>query len=469
MRYGFGKNKKWNVFICCFFFSLTTLLFDTKYAQCQSDEDSRPNFLLILTDDQGYHDVSYYGTQDIRTPHIDSIIESGIRLDNFYANSPVCSPTRAATMTGQYQDYVGVPGLIRTRQENNWGFLDPEAALLPEVLQEHGYHTGLIGKWNLGLESPNTPKERGFDYFHGWLDDMVEDFWEHRRLGINYMRLNEQVINTQGHHASDLFTEWSIDYIHERAQHNQPFFLFLSHLAPHFPVQPPEDWLQRVQEREPHLSETRANLVAFIEHMDDGIGQVIDALKETGAYENTIILFTSDNGGRLADEANNGPYRDGKQSVYEGGLRVPTGVSWPKRMDAGLISDRILLTMDIFPTFLEAAGISYAGPLNGVSFLPTLFNVDQGKYRDEPLFFTRREGGMIYGGLTIQAVRLGDWKLLQNSPFEPRELYNLEVDPYEKNNVVIQYPEKVQELNALMMKHLQKAGTVPWQNPDNRH
>ncbi|TVQ01606.1 MAG: N-acetylgalactosamine 6-sulfate sulfatase [Balneolaceae bacterium] len=431
-------------------------------------KDSRPNLLIILTDDQGYHDVSYYGTEDIRTPHIDSIIESGMRLDNFYTNSPVCSPTRAATMTGQYQDYVGVPGLIRTRQEDNWGFLDPEAALLPEVLKEHGYHTGLIGKWNLGLESPNTPNERGFDHFHGWLDDMVEDFWEHRRHGINYMRLNDQVLDTQGHHASDLFTDWSIDYIHERAQHDQPFFLFLSHLAPHFPVQPPEDWLQTVKEREPGISDTRANLVAFIEHMDDGIGQVIDALKETGAYENTVILFTSDNGGRLADEANNGPYRDGKQSLYEGGLRVPTGVSWPEKMEAGTDSDRILLTMDIFPTFLEAAGISYDGPLNGISFLPTLLGEDQGKYREEPLFFTRREGGMRYGGLTIQAVRLGDWKMLQNTPFEPRELYNLETDPYEENNVAEDYPEKMQELNALMMKHLQKAGAVPWQRPEDR-
>ena len=433
--------------------------------QEKSSLNEYPNILLILTDDQGYHDVSYYGTEDIQTPNIDNIVSSGMRFDNFYSNSPVCSPTRAALMTGQYQDYVGVPGLIRTVPEDNWGFLDPEAALLPEVLKEHGYHTALIGKWNLGLESPNTPNERGFDHFHGWLDDMVEDFWEHRRHGINYMRLNDQVLDTQGHHVTDLLTEWSVDYIHERAQHHQPFFLFLSHLAPHFPVQPPDNYLKRVQEREPHLSKIRANLIAFIEHMDDGIGQVINALKETGAYDNTIILFTSDNGGHLPSEANVGPYRDGKQSVYEGGLRVPTGVSWPDRIQAGSVSDRILLTMDIFPTFLEAAGISYEGPLNGVSFLPTLLGENQGKYREEPLFFTRREGGMRYGGLTIQAVRLGDWKLLQNSPFEPRELYNLMEDPYETDNLIDEFPGKAEELNALMMKHIQRAGSVPWQKP----
>jgi arylsulfatase A-like enzyme len=452
---------------CKYCLLLLMFLFSTVLQLSVTEAQSGPNILLILTDDQGYHDVSYYGTEDIRTPNIDELVTSGMRLDNFYTNSPVCSPTRAATMTGQYQDYVGVPGLIRTNPDNNWGFLDPDATLLPEVLQEHGYHTGLVGKWNLGLESPNTPNERGFDHFHGWLDDMVEDFWEHRRHGINYMRLNDQMIDPEGH-ATDLLTGWSVDYIHERSNHEQPFFLFLSHLAPHFPVQPPDEWLERVLQREPGITQTRANLVAFIEHLDAGIGKVIDALKETGAYENTIIIFTSDNGGRLADEANNGPFRDGKQSVYEGGIRVPAGVTWAGHIQPGTASGRIILTMDLFPTLLDAAGITYEDPLNGESFLPTLLGHEQRIDRDEPLFFTRREGGMRYGGLTIQAVRLGDWKLLQNSPFEPRELYNLEDDPYEENNVVDDYPEKVSELNALMMKHLQKAGSVPWQNPDQR-
>src|SRR5690625_2833402 len=183
------------------------------------------------------HDVSYYGTNDLQTPNIDRIISSGIRLDNFYSNSPVCSPTRAALMTGRYQDYVGVPGLIRTNQNNSWGYLDPESTLLSEVLQDHGYHTALVGKWNLGLSSPNTPNERGFHYFHGWLDDMVENYWDHTREGINYMRLNDKEIDPEGH-VTDLLTEWSVDYIKERANYDQPFFLYLSHLAPHFPVQP---------------------------------------------------------------------------------------------------------------------------------------------------------------------------------------------------------------------------------------
>lgn len=426
--------------------------------------DSPPNILIILTDDQGYHDVSYYGTDDIQTPNIDRLVSGGMRLDRFYANSPVCSPTRAALMSGQYQDYVGVPGLIRTNPDNSWGYLDPGAALLPEVLQEHGYHTGLVGKWNLGLESPNKPNERGFDHFHGWLDDMVEDFWEHRREGINYMRLNEQKIQPEGH-VTDLLTEWAVDYIEDRTDRGQPFFLFLSHLAPHFPVQPPEEWLEKVKEREPDISQTRAELVAFIEHLDYGIGEVMEALEKNGMFENTIIVFTSDNGGHLPSEANNGPLRDGKQSMYEGGIRVPAGVSWPQEIKAGTHSEEVILTMDVFPTLLDAAGITYEGPLNGKSFLPTLMGKDQKLHEEDPLFFTRREGGMRYGGLTIQAVRLGNWKLIHNSPFEPRELYNLEKDPGEQDNVIEEYPAKAEELNAYLMKHIQKSGSVPWQKP----
>lgn len=423
----------------------------------------RPNILLILTDDQGYHDVSYYGTNDIRTPHIDQLVSSGMRFDNFYANSSVCSPTRAALLSGRYQDFVGVPGVIRTNPDNSWGYLHPEATLMPSVLQEHGYHTALIGKWHLGLKSPNIPNERGFDHFHGWLGDMMDDYWSHRRHGINYMRLNKKTIDPKGH-ATDLFTDWSVQYINEQAESEQPFFLYLAYNAPHFPVQPPKEWLQKVKEREPEIEGARAELVAFIEHMDAGIGQVLQALKDTGQYENTIIIFTSDNGGHGPSMANNGPTRGAKQSMYEGGLRVPAGITWPAHIQSGSSTDRVALTMDVFPTLLDITGISYHVPLEGQSFLPTLLGEEQPE-RNAPLYFSRREGGTRYGGLTIQAVRLGDWKLLQNTPFGPQELYNLEKDPMEQENVIEEYPKKYKELNSAMMKFIQKGGAVPWQKP----
>ena len=434
------------------------------FAQSSTAPEDKPNILLILTDDQGYYDVSYYGTGDIQTPHIDELISDGMRLDNFYANSSVCSPTRAALLAGRYQDFVGVPGVIRTRRENNWGYLDPTAVLLPSVLKQNGYHTALIGKWHLGLESPNIPNDRGFDYFHGWLGDMMDDYWAHRRHGINYMRLNKETIEPEGH-ATDLFTDWAVDYVNGRKNESAPFFLFLSYNAPHFPVQPPEEWLKRVKEREPEIHDTRAKLVAFIEHMDAGIGKVLQTLKDNGQYENTLIIFTSDNGGHNPSMANNGPTRGAKQSMYEGGLRVPAGITWPGHIQPNSSSQRVLLTMDVFPTFFEAAGIAYDGPLEGKSFLPTLLGNEQPP-REEPLYFSRREGGTRYGGLTIQAVRLGDWKLVQNTPYSPPELYNLKNDPTEEHNRIHDHPEKYKELNTAMMTFLQKGGAVPWQKPD---
>ncbi|MDR8390386.1 sulfatase-like hydrolase/transferase [Aliifodinibius sp. S!AR15-10] len=236
----------------------------------------------------------------------------------------------------------------------------------------------------------------------------------------------------------------------------------MAYNAPHFPVQPPEEWLEKVKDREPGIDETRAELVAFIEHMDAGIGQVLQTLEDTGQYKNTIIIFTSDNGGHGPSMANNGPVRGAKQSMYEGGLRVPAGITWPKHVQPGSSTDRVALTMDIFPTLLDVIDISYNGPLEGESFLPTLLGKEQPE-RDDPLYFSRREGGTRYGGLTIQAVRMGDWKLVQNSPFNSQELYNLQKDPMEQNDLIEEYPKKYQELNSIMMKFIQKGGAVPWQ------
>lgn len=439
---------------------------DSSSSMSNIAKSKAPNVLIILTDDQGYYDVSYYGTEDIETPHIDALCEDGMRLDHFYANCPVCSPTRAALLTGRYPDRVGVPGVIRTHAKDNWGFFDPAAITLPQMMNDLNYHTALIGKWHLGLESPNTPNERGFETFKGWLGDMMDDYWEKRRHNINYMRKNMELIDPPGH-ATDLFTEWAVDYIKEIAPGAQPFFLYLSYNAPHFPVQPPSQWLEKVKDRESQISDKRAKLVAFIEHLDDGIGQVIDALKSTGEYDNTIIVFSSDNGGLLKDLANNGFLRDGKQSVYEGGIRVPTSIVWKNGgVPPGSVSDYKAVTMDLYPTLVEAAGGKVSHVIEGKSFLPVLKGESMSD-QNRPLYFMRREGGSKYGGLTIQALQLNDWKLVQNSPFAPQELYNLKNDPSETNNLIEEYPDKFQELNALLMQHIQKAGGVSWQRANS--
>ena len=428
----------------------------------QNLSKNRPNILIILTDDQGYHDVSYYGTEDLQTPNIDALRNDGMRFDNFLTNSPVCAPTRAALLSGRYPDRVGVPGLIRFHPENNWGYLDPKTVLLPQKLKEANYHTAHIGKWNLGLESPNLPNQKGFDLFHGWLEDMMDDYVIKRRHGKNFMRLNDQVIDPPGH-ATDLFTEWAVDYISEQAKDDQPFFLYLAYNAPHFPVQPPKEWSDRVRQRDPGLPEKRSNLIAFIEHLDHGIGKVITSLKESGQYENTIILFTSDNGGHLPDLANNGPLRDGKQSMYEGGLRVPTLVVWPREIAASSSTNQLNLSMDIYPTLLQLAGVEINHTIEGRSFLNTLLGNSMEEER--VVYFTRREGGLTYGGKAYHALRKGDWKLLQNSPYQPMELYNLKTDPKEENDLIKSEPAVYKEMNSILMQHIQEGGKTPWQKP----
>lgn len=426
----------------------------------------RPNILIILVDDLGYGDLSAYGARDLRTPNIDALIAAGMRFDNFYANCPVCSPTRAALLTGRYQDLVGVPGVIRTHPENNWGYLSPQAVLLPALLKPLGYSTAIVGKWHLGLEPPNIPTRRGFDFFHGFLGDMMDDYYTHRRHGINYMRRNEEVIDPQGH-ATDLFTQWACDYLRERAEKGGPFLLYLAYNAPHTPIQPPQEWLQRVREREKGISDRRARLVALIEHLDAGIGKVMATLRQVSLAENTFVAFTSDNGGQLSAGANNGPWRDGKQSVYEGGLRVPAAFVWPQRIVPGRTPLRAM-SMDIFATVCDVVGVPVDHPIDGVSFLPTLLGKPQPELR-RFWFFTRREGGLAYGGKTIEAVISGDWKLLQNSPFAPQELYNLREDPREQHNLAGKNRAQFKELAAALRRHIQRGGAVPWQKPSTAY
>lgn len=425
--------------------------------------DRLPNMLVILVDDLGYGDLSSYGAKDLQTPHIDSLVQSGLRWDKFYANCPVCSPTRAALLSGRYPDLVGVPGVIRTHAKDNWGYLDPKATLLPQMLSKAGYHTAIVGKWHLGLESPNTPTERGFDFFHGFLGDMMDDYYHHRRHGQHYMRRNKEPIHPKGH-ATDLFTQWASEYITERKDHDQPFFLYLAYNAPHTPIQPPEAWFQRVKAREPGTTDRRAKLVALIEHLDAGIGEVIDALKESGQLDDTLIIFTSDNGGQLNVGAQCGPHRGGKQDMYEGGIIVPACAVWPGVIEPGRRTDQLNMTMDIFPTLCDIAGIQRNQTIEGESFLP-LLKRDRTPHRTRDMIWVRREGNMRYQGRDYYAFRRGDWKLVQNSPFEPYSLYNLQQDPMETTDVSRNNQAVHRMLIRALMDHVQAAGSIPWQAP----
>jgi arylsulfatase A-like enzyme len=424
---------------------------------------TRPNFLLIVSDDHGYGDLSARHASEVQSPHLDGLARDGMLFTAMRSNSTVCSPSRAALLTGRHPDRVGVPGVIRTEPADSWGYFDPAVPTLADVLRHAGYATGLVGKWHLGLSTPNTPNERGFDHFHGFLGDMMDSHTDHRRHGINYLRLNAEPITPAGH-STDLFTEWACAWLRSRASlQDQPFFLYLAYTAPHFPIEPPPEWLAAVRQRAPDLDEKRARNVAFVEHLDDGIGRVLAVLQEAGLADNTVVVFTSDNGGSLPHAQNNDPWRGGKQSHYDGGLRVPFIVRWPGQVAAGSRSDYPGQIFDVFPTFLEMADVEPPAGLDAVSLAPVLRGGPAPAPRD--LYFVRREGGPVYGGKSYEALIRGEWKLLQNDPFSPLELYHLKDDPQETTNLASKNPGKVMELAKTLRTHIQRGGSAAWQSP----
>lgn len=421
----------------------------------------KPNVLIILTDDLGYGDLSCQGGKDIHTPNIDQLFKDGVRFTKFYASCTVCSPTRASLMTGRFPDMVGVPGLVRGNKADNWGYLLPSAVTLPQMLKKAGYQTAIIGKWNLGLETPNLPNERGFDHFHGFLSDMMDDYYTHLREGVNYMRLNTTEITPQGH-ATEIFSDWAIDYIGTSAKEKGPFFLYLAYNAPHFPIQPPAEWLDRVKKREGNITEKRARNVALVEHLDENIGRVIASLKSSGQYENTVIIFSSDNGGHLPSGASNGILRGGKQDFYEGGIKVPTCMVWDGTLKSGE-DNELALTMDLYPTICELAGIEVQHKIDGIDLMPGILGGMKGKDTDRMVYFMRREGGN-YGGMCYYAVRKGAYKLLQNTPFENFQLFNVETDPLETTPLDTNLPP-FKELKNGLMQHIRSSGSIPWEKP----
>lgn len=422
----------------------------------------QPNIVFILVDDLGYGDLSVNGGTDIKTPNIDQLFKSGVTFNNFYSNSTVCSPTRASLITGRYPDLVGVPGVIRGVKDQSLGYLREDAITLPDILNKAGYETALIGKWHLGLEGPNTPNERGFKFFHGFLGGMMHDYYNHLQHGNNYMRKNDSVVTAKGH-ATDVFSDWAIDYINVQKNTDSPFFMLLAYNAPHYPIQPPKEWYEKVKNREKDISDKRAKNVALVEHLDDGIGRVIKALKASGQYENTIIVFSSDNGGHLPSEASNGNLRGGKIDMYEGGIKVPTCMVWNNRIESNSTSNVIGVTMDFYATLTYLAGIEINHEVDAINLRPDIGDKTI-KKDDRTIYFVRR-AGYKYSGLCYYAVRKGDYKLVQNSPFEEFQLFNIVEDPLE-TIPLDDNPKEFHNLRYQLSQHIRKAGAIPWQKKE---
>jgi len=435
-----------------------SFLFPVSGSNAENSFRQQPNVLVIMVDDLGYGDLSCFGAKDLRTPNIDRLMSEGIRFNEFYANSCVCSPTRASLLTGRYPEFVGVPGVVRTHDSNNWGHLTPDSVFLPDLFRKAGYHTTIIGKWHLGLNKSDCPNQRGFDEFHGFLGDMMEDYWTHRRHGINYMRMNEDEINPKGH-ATDIFTQWAIESLRKRATSGKPFFQYLAYNAPHDPVQPPPEWLKKVQKREQGISEKRAKLVALIEHLDDGIDKVLKTLDECNLTDKTIVVFTSDNGGWLPSEASNGLLRSGKTHVYEGGIKVTTCIRWPGHIKAEQQTDFRALTMDVLPTLAEICGVPITHQIDGCSFKKLLLERQQDQNE-------RQVFHMWLQGKTKETMRDGDWKLVRDEAGTPFELYNIKSDPYEKTDLAGQQSEKLREMIKALESHMKETSRVSWKRPE---
>ena len=357
---------------------------------------------------------------------------------------------------------VGVPGVIRGVKDQSWGYLCEDAITLPDILNKAGYETALIGKWHLGLEGPNTPNERGFKFFHGFLGGMMHDYYNHLQHGNNYMRKNDSVVNAKGH-ATDVFSDWAIDYINVQKNTDSPFFMLLAYNAPHYPIQPPKEWYEKVKNREKDISDKRAKNVALVEHLDDGIGRVIKALKASGQYENTIIVFSSDNGGHLPSEASNGNLRGGKIDMYEGGIKVPTCMVWNNRIESNSTSNVIGVTMDFYATLTYLAGIEINHEVDAINLMPDIGDKTI-KKDDRTIYFVRR-AGYKYSGLCYYAVRKGDYKLVQNSPFEEFQLFNIVEDPLE-TIPLDDNPKEFHNLRYQLSQHIRKAGAIPWQKKE---
>ncbi len=419
--------------------------------------NKKPNILIITADNLGYGDLSVMGADDIQTPTIDKLFFNGLIFTEFYANSTTSSPTQASLLSGRYPGLVGVPGTIRTDSQNSWGYFRG-GKTMAHCFQKAGYLTALIGKWNLGFEAPNLPNEQGFDLFMGFLGDEIENYYTHQHEDVNYMRFNENEISPPGH-ATDLFSNWSASFISREAESDKPFFLYLSYNAPGSLLQPDQNNLKKVRDRNPALSSKRAKHIALIEQMDNGIERVIQALNETNQLKNTIIIFTSTNGGILEAGASNGKLRGGKLDLFEGGIRVPTSIFWKKEIKKGSLSHQSSMTMDLFPTLLSLTQISSTAFTDGVDLTACILN-NMPLQQERILFWTCREGG-DHKGEACYAARQGAYKLVQNRPTEKFKLYNLTTDPHEVIPL-IESSEHYKRLHHAVLLHIQENEKIPW-------
>lgn len=444
-----------------------------------------PNVILILADDLSRNELSCYGGTDVNTTHIDQLANEGVRFEQAYVTAPICAPSRASLLTGRVNNRFGFEHQPQARYPRNrleyfafrylidtdqWQvapqFAFPDAAniaqqgippgeiLLPEIFQAAGYRTGMFGKWHLGAEQPFTPNTRGFDTFYGFYEAFslfadsthpdvvnarVDEFsdkhiWSKGREGTCAIRDNGKEVQDTGYFTFTI-AQKACTFIRENKE--QPFFLYLPFNAPHTPFQAPKKYYDQFSHVENH---TRRVYLAMIAALDDAVGQVMACLAAEGLQENTLVWFSSDNGGATYTTASwNDPLKGGKLSNWEGGLQVPFIWSWKSHIPEGASFDLPVSLMDVFVTSLASAGIAPPKDriIDGVDLRPWL-SENQPKQSPHPV--------LCWKSAQNKAIRQGDFKLIIDEATETLQLYNLRLDPEEKVNLVENEPELVQTL-----------------------
>lgn len=417
--------------------------------QSNQPRQNPPSIVIILTDDLGYGDLGVYGNQQISTPRIDRMAAEGVRLTEFYSAAPTCTPARAALLTGRYPRRSGMTRVIVAKEK--WG-LPASEITLGEALQQQGYVTACVGKWHLGGRRPYRPSKHGFDSFFGVLysnDMSLLPFVKWPRLEL---WRDDKVVESpaQVETLTRRYTEEAASFIQQNRE--RPFFLYLSHTMPHTPVKPSPEFRGKSQ---------HGPYGDVVEEIDWSTGEVLDALRESGVEDNTLVIFTSDNGPWVAGSnkkkikgGSAGSLRGAKNTTWEGGMRVPFLARWPGRLPAGLVRDGIATLMDLFTTAVELAGGETPRDrvIDGRNILP-LLDGSGGSPHDALYYYFRGEAF---------AVRHGEWKLhfhkrelrsngrpRRPQACSPPELYNLSSDPGERNNIAGEHPEIVQRLSRM--------------------
>jgi arylsulfatase A-like enzyme len=435
-----------------------------------SAQFNRPNIILVLIDDMGWRDLGCTGSDFYRTPNIDALAQGGMRFTQAYAAAPICSPTRASILTGQHPARLGMtdwlPGrrdmpsqkLLRPQLTNH---LPDDSITLAEALQKRGYRTAHIGKWHLG-GAEHSPEKNGFDLNIGGTQAGSPPG--------GYFRFNTPTFKLQpGEYLTDRLTDEAVRFIDDNRA--RPFFLYLAHYAVHIPLQPKEDVAAKYRkELKPDAVHANAVYAAMVESTDGSVGRIMRRLHDLSLAENTIVIFTSDNGGLSVREGantpatSNHPLRTGKGYLYEGGIRVPLLIRWPAAVKAGATCDVPVVSPDLYSTLTAATGASGNHVVDGQSMLPLL--KEQDGFQPRALYWHYPHYSN-QGGKPSSAIRKGDWKLIEFFEDGRRELYNLREDPSESRNLHDKDRAKADELAADLARWRQTTGAkLPTPNPD---